>query len=160
MAKRMVSVDGFQWLPKEELVEVNAKEDAACRLIGGCVDSVAKTLTLLRGEMSAVVAPFAIFFFYVGRWHLARLHPVAADRPRAGGCPGRLRSVRGCDSVRAGLGSWLRHPKVPMNDETRRRLSLLADQAGAEGRKVSPMQIAAQILEDALAGVAGPDAGT
>jgi hypothetical protein len=34
-----------------------------------------------------------------------------------------------------------------------RQLSLLADRASDGGRKVSPMQIAAQILEDALAGM-------
>jgi len=54
-------VEGFQWLPHEELVEVIAKEDASSRFIGGCVDLVAKTLTLLRGDMTAVIAPFAIF---------------------------------------------------------------------------------------------------
>lgn len=50
-------------------------------------------------------------------------------------------------------GSWVRHPKVPMSEATRQRLSLLAEQASAGGRKVSPMQVAAQILEDALAGM-------
>jgi hypothetical protein len=49
--------------------------------------------------------------------------------------------------------SWVRHPKVPMSDATRQRLSLLAEQSSTGERKVSPMQIAAQILEDALAGV-------
>ena len=49
--------------------------------------------------------------------------------------------------------SWVRHPKVPMSEATRRRLSLLAERASDGGRKVSPMQIAAQILEDALAGM-------
>jgi hypothetical protein len=49
--------------------------------------------------------------------------------------------------------SWVRHPKVPMSDATRQRLTLLAEQSSTAGRKVSPMQIAAQILEDALSGV-------
>jgi hypothetical protein len=49
--------------------------------------------------------------------------------------------------------SWVRHPKVPMSDATRRRLLRLAERASATGRKVSPMQIAAHILEEALAGV-------
>jgi hypothetical protein len=48
---------------------------------------------------------------------------------------------------------WVRHPKVPMSEATRRRLSLLAERASAGGRKVSPMQIAAQILEDAVSGL-------
>ncbi len=49
--------------------------------------------------------------------------------------------------------SWVRHPKVPMSDATRQRLDLLAEQFSTEGRKVSPMQIAAQIIEDALTGI-------
>ena len=40
-----------------------------------------------------------------------------------------------------------------MSDATRQRLTLLAEQVSASGRKVSPMQIAAQILEDALSGL-------
>jgi hypothetical protein len=47
--------------------------------------------------------------------------------------------------------SWVCHPKVPMSEATRRRLSLLAERASDGGRKISPMQIAAHILEDALA---------
>jgi hypothetical protein len=43
-----------------------------------------------------------------------------------------------------------------MSEATRRRLSLLAERASTGGRKVSPMQIAAQILEDALAGIPKP----
>jgi hypothetical protein len=38
-----------------------------------------------------------------------------------------------------------------MSDATRQRLTQLAEQVSTDGRKVSPMQIAAQILEDALA---------
>lgn len=54
-------VEGFQWLPKEELVEVLTRTDAADRLLGGSVDLKAKTLTLLRGDITAVVAPFSLF---------------------------------------------------------------------------------------------------
>jgi hypothetical protein len=43
-----------------------------------------------------------------------------------------------------------------MIEARRRRLNVLAEQASAGGRKVSPMQIAAQILEDALAGMHEP----
>src|SRR5437879_11602261 len=42
--------------------------------------------------------------------------------------------------------NWVRHPKVPMSAATRRRLSRLAEQISTSGRKVSPMQVAAQIL--------------
>ncbi len=54
-------VEGFRWLPKEELVEVITRDDASDRFIGGSVDPRAKTLTLLRGNIAAVVAPFGIF---------------------------------------------------------------------------------------------------
>src|SRR5436190_12665828 len=49
--------------------------------------------------------------------------------------------------------SWVRHPKVPMSAATWQRLALLAEQSSTPDRKVSPMQIAAQILQDALAGI-------
>jgi hypothetical protein len=40
-----------------------------------------------------------------------------------------------------------------MSEGTRQRLIRLAESASASGRRVSPMQIAAQILEEALAGL-------
>jgi hypothetical protein len=40
-----------------------------------------------------------------------------------------------------------------MSDATQQRLARLAAQMSTAERKVSPMQVAAQILEDALAGV-------
>jgi hypothetical protein len=83
-----------------------------------------------------------------------------------GGAFGAARLARIMESLQARLvpgqgkragrpsdASWVRHPKVPISEATGRRLSLLAEQASAGGRKVSPMQIAAQILEDALAGM-------
>ncbi len=45
------------------------------------------------------------------------------------------------------------HPKVPMSDTTERRLRLLTERASNGGRKVGPMEIAAQILEEAVAGI-------
>jgi len=51
--------------------------------------------------------------------------------------------------------NWVRHPKVPMSEATRQRLTRLAEQSRTGGRKVSPMQLAAQILEDALSGIPG-----
>ena len=47
----------------------------------------------------------------------------------------------------------VRHPKVPMSEASRQRLARLAEESSRSGRKVSPMQIAAQILEDALSGM-------
>ena len=50
--------------------------------------------------------------------------------------------------------NWVRHPKVPMSDATKERLTRLAEQVSSSGgRRISPMQVAAQILEDALASV-------
>jgi hypothetical protein len=54
-------VEGFQWLPRAVLVEAITRTDASDRLIGGSVDFKAKTLTLLRGDMTVVVAPFSVF---------------------------------------------------------------------------------------------------
>ena len=54
-------VEGFQWLVDEELIEAVARNDALDRLIGGSVDLKAKTLTLVRGNLEAVIVPFASF---------------------------------------------------------------------------------------------------
>lgn len=45
---------------------------------------------------------------------------------------------------------WVHHPKVPMSAATKRRLQALAQQASTPDRKVTPMQVAAQILEQAV----------
>jgi hypothetical protein len=62
----------------------------------------------------------------------------------------RLVPSRGRRAGRPSDANWVRHPKVPMSAETAERLSQLAEQASSLGRKVSPMQLAAQILEEAL----------
>ena len=62
----------------------------------------------------------------------------------------RLEPGQGLRPGRPTDANWVRHPKVPMSDATRQRLARLAEQSSTGGRKVSPMQIAAQILEDAL----------
>ena len=65
----------------------------------------------------------------------------------------RLKPGQGRRPGRPTDASWVRHPKVPMSDATRQRLARLAEASSRSGRKVSPMQIAAQILEDALSGM-------
>src|SRR5262245_54492729 len=65
----------------------------------------------------------------------------------------RLEPGQGLRPGRPTDASWVRHPKVPMSEATRQRLTRLAEQSSVGGRKVSPMQIAAQILEDALSGI-------
>ena len=64
----------------------------------------------------------------------ARLVPSNGERPS-----------RPTDST------WVRHPKVPMSAATERRLVRLAEQASTQDRKISPMQLAAQLLGDAVA---------
>lgn len=54
-------VEGFRWLPDEELVEVLTRDDAGDRFIGGSVDPKAKTLTLLRGDLKTMVVSFSHF---------------------------------------------------------------------------------------------------
>src|ERR1700733_9335407 len=65
----------------------------------------------------------------------------------------RLEPGQGIRPGRPTDASWTRHPKVPMSEATRQRRARLAEQRSTGGRKVSPMQIAAQILEDALSGI-------
>src|SRR5580692_10490410 len=66
---------------------------------------------------------------------------------------GRLVPGQGRRPGRPTDANWVRHPKVPMSDATKQRLIRLAELSSQGGRKVSPMQIAAQILEEALADV-------
>src|SRR4051794_36860461 len=82
-----------------------------------------------------------------GAFGAARLARIVAD------IPARLQPGQGLRPGRPTDASWVRHPKVPMSDATRQRLARLAEQSGAGGRKVSPMQLDARILEEALAGV-------
>jgi hypothetical protein len=69
------------------------------------------------------------------------------------GLQARLVPGQGQRAGRPSDSSWVRHPKVPMSEETERRLTRLAEQASTERRRVSPMQVAAQIIEDALRGL-------
>ncbi len=65
----------------------------------------------------------------------------------------RLKPGQGRRPGRQTDANWVRHPRVPMSDATRQRLARLAEKSSRSGRKVSPMQIAAQILEDAVSGI-------
>jgi hypothetical protein len=58
------------------------------------------------------------------------------------------------DGMRKGRptdSSWVHHPKVPMSEATERKLAELAERASTPERRVSPMQMAAQLLEQAVA---------
>jgi hypothetical protein len=54
-------VEGFRWLPKDELIGIIMRDDASDHFIGGSVDPKAKALALLRGDLGTVVAPFSVF---------------------------------------------------------------------------------------------------
>jgi hypothetical protein len=82
-----------------------------------------------------------------GAFGAARLARIVAD------IQARLQPGQGIRPGRPTDANWTQHPKVPMSEATRQRLARLAEQSSAGGRKVSPMQIAAQLLEEALAGV-------
>ena len=64
----------------------------------------------------------------------------------------RLQPSRGERLGRPTDPSWVLHPKVPMSEETMRKLTALANRVSTPQRKVSPMQVAAQLLEDSLRG--------
>jgi hypothetical protein len=76
-----------------------------------------------------------------GPFGMARLARLMHQRltPGAGERPGRP-----TDST------WESRPKVPMSPATRRRLAEIARAMSTRGRQVSPMQVAAQLLEEAV----------
>jgi hypothetical protein len=78
-----------------------------------------------------------------GVWGAARL---------AGVLSARLRPSRGRRPGRPTNAAWVRRPKVPMSDETLNCLSQLAKQLSTSERKISPMQVAAQLLEESITG--------
>jgi hypothetical protein len=82
-----------------------------------------------------------------GAFGAARLARIVAD------LQARLEPGQGLRPGRPTDASWVRHPKVPMSEATRQRLTRLAEQSSTGGHKVSPMQIAALILEDALSDI-------
>jgi len=54
-------VEGFRWLPDDELIAAMTRDDAGERFLGGNVDLKAKALMLLRGDLEPVVAPLSLF---------------------------------------------------------------------------------------------------
>ncbi len=62
----------------------------------------------------------------------------------------RLQPGQGERPGRPSDASWVKHPKVPMSAETEAKLRRLAERASTLERRVSPMQVAAQLLEEAV----------
>ena len=62
----------------------------------------------------------------------------------------RLEPSRGQRPGRPTDSTWTRHPKVPMSEDVERKLIAVAQQVSTPERRVSPMQVAAQLLEEAV----------
>jgi len=79
-----------------------------------------------------------------GAFGMARLMQHLHERltPSSGERPGRPTDA-----------GWVVRPKVPMSRATQHKLKALAKSMSQEGRKVSAMQLAAHLLEAALARV-------
>jgi hypothetical protein len=80
-----------------------------------------------------------------GYFGAARLERIVSDlkkqlRPAAGRRPGRPTKA-----------TWGLRPKVPMSQRTKRRLEKIAKRMNSPDRKVSPMQVAGEILERVVA---------
>src|SRR5260221_506203 len=63
----------------------------------------------------------------------------------------RLRPGQGARPGRPTNPDWQLHPKVPMSRSTKHTLEQLASRMSTIDRKMSPMQVAAHILEVAVA---------
>lgn len=102
---------------------------------------MARNIESIAGKMGATVVG-QVPEYSPGAFGVARLSKILRDRlqPSEGKRPGRPSNP-----------DWSRRSKVPMAEETEERLRLLAEQLSDENRKVSPMQVAAQLLEEATA---------
>ena len=60
----------------------------------------------------------------------------------------RLQPGEGQRPGRPSDPTWTNHPKVPMSKATLQRLTALANRLSTSKRKISPMQVAAQLLEE------------
>lgn len=79
-----------------------------------------------------------------GAFGAARLGKIVADLQQ------KLVPSHGKRPGRPTKSEWIRRPKVPMSKQTERRLIELAKQASTPTRRISPMQLAARLLEEAL----------
>jgi hypothetical protein len=79
-----------------------------------------------------------------GAFGMARLAQLLHQRlaPSTGKRPGRPTNKK-----------WTEQRKVPMSSGTLSALKALSSQLSSEERKISPMQLAAQLLEESVAGV-------
>lgn len=77
-----------------------------------------------------------------GAFGMARLAHILHERltPSQGERPGRPTNP-----------NWVIRPKIPMSEATAEKLAQLAETMSTSERKVSPMQVAAHLLEEAVA---------
>jgi hypothetical protein len=102
--------------------------------------SVKKIAKLLGANVVAEVPETGGGAFGAAR--LSRIVQSLQDRlsPSRGKRPGRPTDSR-----------WVVHPKMPISTATAERLARLAERASTPERHVSPMQVAVQLLEEAVA---------
>jgi hypothetical protein len=67
----------------------------------------------------------------------------------------RLQPSQGRRPGRPSDPSWVLKGKVPMSEDTKDQLTALAEKLSGEGRRVSPMQVAAQLLEESVSRYTG-----
>lgn len=79
-----------------------------------------------------------------GAFGMARLAGIIAA------LQARLRPGQGLRPGRPTDANWIHHPKVPMSADTQQALDRLAKLASTPERNVSPMQLAAQLLEEVV----------
>lgn len=86
-----------------------------------------------------------------GAFGMARLAHILHERltPGQGERPGRPTNP-----------DWVHRPKVPMSEATVQILAQIAEAMSTPERKVSPMQVAAQLLEEAVSHVPGAADGS
>lgn len=102
---------------------------------------MAKNVETLAKKLGATVAG-TVPDYSAGAFGMAKLAETLRERlePSVGKRPGRPSNP-----------AWSKRPKVPMAPETEQRLKELANLLSAGERQVSPMQVAALILEQATA---------
>ena len=102
---------------------------------------MAKNIELLAKKLGAKVVG-RVPEYSAGAFGVSVLANALRERlePGKGKRPGRPSNPR-----------WVKRPKVPMAPETEERLKELARLLSDEERRVTPMQVAAHILEEATA---------
>jgi hypothetical protein len=71
----------------------------------------------------------------------------------------RLEPAKGKRPGRPSNPAWVYYRKIPMSVETFKRLTALAKSSSTDKRRISPMQLAAQLLEDSLARLSNEKGG-